>query len=194
MVSSRIDGLVLLLLRWAESNGLPCDASLDRNLAVFSPDRRHRYLLTRRLGAGDRVLAGIGANPSTADAFRNDPTIKRGMGFGAAWGCGLYVMLNAYGWRDTKPENMWAAWRDGADIVGEHNDLAIGFVLDQLVDGDIPLAAWGKIPTESRARQVAAVATTAGIKLQCLGVTKDGAPKHPLYLAASTRPEPWVAR
>jgi len=193
MVSSRVDGLVLQLLVWAETERLPCDVSLGGDLAVFSPDRRHRYMLTRKLGAGDRVLTGIGANPSTADAFRNDPTIKRGMGFGATWGCGLYVMLNAYGWRDTKPENMWAAWRDGADIVGEHNDLAIGVVLDQLIDGDIPLAAWGQIPRNERARQVAAIATTAGVKLQCLGVTKDGSPKHPLYLAASTPLQPWSA-
>ena len=29
-------------------------------------------------------------------------------------------------------------------------------------------------------------------RLTALGVTKDGHPRHPLYVRADTRPEPWV--
>jgi hypothetical protein len=193
-MSNRAEAFVNDLELWARIEGLVCERSLGGDLAVFSPDRLRRYILTRAIGSlTGRVLAGIGANPSTADAFTNDATIRRGIGFASAWGCELYVMLNAYGWRATDPGDMWREWKRGEDIIGAHNDLAIGLVLDLLGEHDIPLAAWGAIPRPERAHQVAAIATTARVRLQCLGVTKSGAPKHPLYLAANTPLQHWTS-
>lgn len=186
--------VVQTITRWAEEHRLPCDVSLGGNIAVFSRARRHRFVLTRTIGAGARVLAGIGLNPSTANAFIDDNTIRRGIGFGRAWGCGLYVMLNAYGWRDTDPDAMWAAHTRGEDIVGEHNDALIRLVLGQLVDGDTALAAWGKHARPDRVGDIATIADSCSVGFVCLGTNKDGSPKHPLYLPKNTLREAWEMR
>ncbi|HMA98577.1 MAG TPA: DUF1643 domain-containing protein, partial [Wenzhouxiangella sp.] len=45
--------------------------------ANFSRCRRFRYTLWRRWDDDGPMVMIIGLNPSTADAHRNDPTIRR---------------------------------------------------------------------------------------------------------------------
>ncbi len=45
------------------------------------------------------------------------------------------------------------------------------------------MAAWGAHPfAAARATTVTRMVTNAGASLECLGVTKDGHPRHPLYV------------
>ncbi len=179
------------LVRWAEGLRLPCDVSLGGDIAIFSRDRRCRYVLSRKTGEQDKVLAGIGLNPSVADAFKNDPTITRAIGFAQRERCGLYIMLNTDAFRATDPKDLFSAAARGEDVTGEHNDNAIAFVLHELEPGDIALAAWGVHVRTGRADRMRELASAARIPLSCLGVTKNGAPKHPLYLAATTPLQPY---
>jgi hypothetical protein len=179
------------LLQLAESRGLPVDASLACDLAIFSPDRSLRYVLTRQLGAGPRVLMCCGLNPSSADAFRDDPTIRRVKSRAVALGCGLYVMLNSYAFRATQPMDMWIAGRDGADIVGPHNDEVIALVLGRLGVDDVALAAWGTHAQPTRVQRLREISAAVCRPWQCLGANRDGSPKHPLYLAATTPLVAW---
>jgi hypothetical protein len=180
------------LVSWAMQHGLPHDIALNGDIAIYSPCRRFRYILTRNIGAGDRILVGVGLNPSTATAFKNDPTIKRGIGFASRWGCGLYVMLNAYAYRSTDPKRMWhAADIESLDVVGEHNDAAIALVLGSLEDEDTALAAWGAHARPDRVRRLAELAEQARVSFVCLGTNKDGSPGHPLYKPAATKRQRW---
>lgn len=181
------------LARWAQEMRLPCGCSTSGDIAIYSPCRRYRFILTRTLSDEPRVLAGIGLNPSTATAFVDDRTIGRGKGFARSWGCGLYVMLNAYAWRDTEPAEMWAAARRGEDVAHPMNDLAIAYVLGQLMPQDIALAAWGGHAKDDRVAAIAAIASRARVPLQCLGTNQDGSPVHPLYQPASKKPVAWKA-
>lgn len=183
--------VVARLARWAEEHRLPCDVSLGGDIAIFSRDRTLRYVLSRKVGEQDKILAAFGLNPSTANAFQNDPTIRRGIAFARDWGCGLYLMLNTDAFRATDPKDLFAAAVNGVDVNGEHNDAAIAFVLRQLEPGDIALAAWGANVRRGRADRVAELARAARIPLSCLGTTKAGEPKHPLYFAASTPLQPY---
>lgn len=173
------------LIDWAEERRLPCDASLAGDIAIFSPDRRFRFALTRRIHltawAEQRTLVASGLNPSKADAFIDDPTIRKGKGFAERWGCGLYIMLNAHGFRATQPNDMHAAAAGGLDVVGEHNDALIAFVLGRLDPGDIALAAWGNHATAARDAEMRRLAAEAGVQWRCFGVNKNGSPTHPLY-------------
>lgn len=82
--------------------------------AHFSRCRRYRYALWRQWQAAGPMLMLIGLNPSTADAERNDPTIRRCIGFAHDWGFGGVWVLNLFAWRATLPADLKAA----ADPVG----------------------------------------------------------------------------
>ena len=62
--------------------------------AVFSADRTYRFLLTREVGGGEGAVNFVLLNPSTADEERDDPTIRRCVGFARSWGFGLLLVTN----------------------------------------------------------------------------------------------------
>jgi hypothetical protein len=141
--------------------------------AWFNLARTHRYLLTRRWGEGEPMNV-IGLNPSKANAFINDPTIVRVAGFARREGCGWVRMLNIYGLKSTDPHLL----REHPDPVGLSNDLILEVFATGLV-----VAAWGAGgKLNGRGEQVAARLTAAGVRLHCLGTTRDGQPRHPLYV------------
>lgn len=144
--------------------------------ALISPCQRYRYRLFRRWAYGDTV-AWIGLNPSTADANEDDNTIRRVVDFSARFGFGACLMLNLFSYRSTDPKLMYA---NLAQAVGEHDDhhISVGAIESAMV-----IAAWGSYPQFSkRMEQVIKEVTNVGKTLYCLGQTKDGYPRHPLYL------------
>lgn len=183
--------IVAALAFWAQNHDLPYDVSPAGNIAAFSSDRTLRYIVTRKISDAPRILAGIGLNPSTADAFRNDNTITRGIGFAKLWDVGTYIMLNTDAFRATDPKDLFAAAVNGVDVCGPLNDEAIRFVFELLTPIDIALAAWGVHVRQGRADRVRELAASARIALSCLGKTKAGHPKHMLYLSSLTAIEPY---
>ncbi len=155
--------------------------------ATFSACRTYRYALTRTWDDQRLPLAFVMLNPSTADAFTVDPTIRRCMDFARRWGAGGLLVLNTYALRSTDPK----ALRSHPNPVGPVNDAVLA---DQLAQ---PLArvvaAWGAHATPDRAAVVGALVRASGHVPQCLGRTKAGAPRHPLYIAANTVTQEWVA-
>lgn len=146
--------------------------------AVFSRCRTWRYYLWRTWGDGPRV-AFIGLNPSTADEKADDPTIRRCIGFAKDWGYDGLLMLNLFAFRSTKPEGL----RGVADPIGPENDRTIRRVAELIAE---LIAAWGMNDFGGRGDYVSALLVPDG-KLKCLGVTKDGYPRHPLYLPKAAR-------
>ncbi len=143
--------------------------------AVLSPDERYRYLLTRERAAGPGLVF-IMLNPSTADDRIDDPTIRRCIRFAAREDAGRLVVVNLFALRATDPRELA---RD-PDPVGPRND---EFLLIHCTPGVRVVAAWGAHPfAAARATTVTRMVTNAGASLECLGVTKDGHPRHPLYV------------
>jgi hypothetical protein len=155
------------------------DELFDPPEAVFDKARLYRYRLTRTWGDGPTLVV-VMLNPSTADAFRNDPTITRVIDFAKREGYGGIVVVNLFAWRATKPAELR---RPGIAPVGVFND---AFILQECTQPDrAVLAAWGANGTlNGRAAAVVAALGQAGKPLVCLGLTKDGHPSHPLYLLA----------
>lgn len=146
--------------------------------AKFSDDRKHRYLLTREFQTGVGTTLFIGLNPSTATEELDDPTIRRCIGFSLKWGHQRLLMANVFALRSTDPKVLY----NHPDPVGPENDLHI---LEAAKKADIVVLAWGH-HAGLRGRDNEVLALLKGIKVYCLGQTKDGYPKHPLYLAAIT--------
>lgn len=69
--------------------------------AAISDCGTYRYWLARRLSMGERAVAFVGINPSTADATKDDPTIRKCVGFAQRWGYDWLYMLNLCAFRST---------------------------------------------------------------------------------------------
>jgi hypothetical protein len=149
--------------------------------AYFSACRTWRYLLTRQWDEGGMV-AFIGLNPSTADEMRDDPTVRRCINFARSWGYGKLAMLNLYAFRATDSRVLLKS----PDPFGPDNNKVIGEVV---ADADLVICAWGNPGHGIRAARVLDIIAQP----HCLGVTKLGAPRHPLYVPADTRPIPYIS-
>ncbi|GGL57063.1 DUF1643 domain-containing protein [Wenxinia marina] len=122
-------------------------------------------------------------NPATADAHRNDPTIARVEARTRLWGWPGFVVCNLFAFRATRPE----ALRQAADPVGPRTDR----ILRREVRGaGSVLCAWG-VHGALAGRDAEVRTMLAGRDPLCLGLTKDGHPRHPLYLRADARPVPY---
>lgn len=170
----------------------PCGPEIDVTqglwglaTATFTRDRRHRYRLSRVWDDSLMRVNFVMLNPSTADAFKLDPTVRRCMGFATSWGAGACEVTNAYALRSTDPKGLKAV----EDPVGEHNDDAI---VAAATDADLVIAAWGVHAVYlGREDSVRRLLCDAGVKVHYLRLTKDGHPGHPLYVPGDIKPMVW---
>ena len=154
-------------------------------VARFSADRRYRYQLTRRVGFGDRTVAFLMLNPSTANEVRNDRTVRRCINYANAWGFGWLIVTNVSPLRATDPREMLAAGPEPEEVRRE-NDRSI---LEAASLAELVVAAYGADGSaEGRDEHAVNLLTDAGVAVMCLGLTKEGAPRHPLYLQATATP------
>ena len=164
------------------------DLYLDTG-ATFSPCRTWRYSLWRIWDTDKKRLAVIGLNPSTADETKNDPTVTRCITRAHDLGLGGLLMLNIYGYRATDPKDLWAAQKgDCPDIIGRGNRHAFR----GLKNCGMAIAAWGAHGMRyGHGWKVLSWIEEEGIRPYCLGVTKDGSPRHPLYIRRDFEPVPY---
>lgn len=145
--------------------------------AYISKCEQYRYRLMRGwsdfLTRGGAVLF-VGLNPSTADAFSDDPTIRRCVGFTQFLGHNKFYMANLFAYRATDP----AAMKRAADPVGPRND---EFLLSMAAKSNIIIACWGNHGHHLN-RQAAVLELLKGFDIHALKINKDGSPAHPLYL------------
>jgi hypothetical protein len=122
-------------------------------------------------------------NPSTADDKIDDPTIRRCMGFARREGYFGINVVNLYALRATNPKTVQTA----SDPVGPENDSYIQGIC--LACGEV-IVAWGRW-TFARQRIQEVSEMLSGVTLKCLGINKDGSPKHPLYVPKNAVFVPW---
>jgi hypothetical protein len=154
--------------------------------AVISKCGLYRYRLDRRWGEGP-TCGFIMLNPSTADADVDDPTIRRCIGFAKREGCGGLMVGNLFAFRATDPEAM----AEADDPEGSENRHFLQNMAER-VDGPL-IAAWGAHWMASDLASLC-VAKTFGPRLMCLGKTKTGAPRHPLYVKGDAPLIPFTER
>jgi hypothetical protein len=157
---------------------------LDSSVVVSSCGK-YRYLLTRQLGLGDRTAAFIMLNPSTADAVLDDPTIVRCIGLARRWGCGRLVVANLFAIRAADPADI----RRASDPVGPDNHAWVIEAVDRAIALSDPadrgpvVCAWGTHGSYMGQDQTVLRWITSVCRPMALGFTRDGHPKHPLYVA-----------
>jgi hypothetical protein len=138
-------------------------------------------------------------NPSVADAEVDDPTVRRCLGFCKRWACGRLYIVNLFAFRSSSPAQMMMA----DDPVGRENERHLAravrgqhrFQEPVLSTGPV-VCAWGAHGGYmGRDTQVLGwLAQFPTINLVCLGLTKDGHPRHPLYVPYSAPLVPYGRR
>lgn len=148
--------------------------------AMFSEDRKHRYVLFRQVGMGERAIVFVGLNPSTADENTDDPTVRKCAKWAARWGFALFYMANLHGYRATNPRELDPL--DDLEAVGPGNQEALKWMCQK---AEIVVACWGQNKLKPYAQTLADEILKLP-RVRCLGTNQDGTPKHPLYLASAT--------
>ena len=145
--------------------------------AVFSIDRKYRYVLTRQWDETLPVLVYVLLNPSTADETTNDPTISRCIDIARYNGYGAIQVMNLFAYRATEPCDL----KKGCDPVGPDNDR----YLEDIRPEQKVLVAWGNHGSfMNRSQKV--LELLKGKNLWCVAKNASGEPKHPLYVRTAT--------
>lgn len=164
-------------------------APFMRRSAIISDCGLYRYELRRVWD--DRLPPYVSGmlNPSTADAEIDDRTITRNWRRANALGCGSLIVWNLGAGRATDPND----WKAMTDPIGPENDTHIHRILIECrKHNGIAVVGWGGFGS-FMGRDIIAlkIAAKVGVNFYCLGITKSGQPKHPLYVAYSQSLVEW---
>jgi hypothetical protein len=156
------------------------DLFLERD-AVISDCGKYRYLLRRTWDHGKPRALIIMLNPSTADAEVDDPTIRSCARLTRELGYGSFEVINLFGLRAPDPAEL----EKSVDPIGARNADVGDAAINRC---DIVICAWGAHPM-ARPRGDTMISWVKGWKpaAYCFGITKNGAPKHPLYVKSGTQ-------
>ena len=158
--------------------------------ALFSTDLKCRYLLSRMWNGDDppRIANFIMLNPSDAGAEKNDPTVRKDIGFARRWGYNGILVTNLRPDVSTDPWDL-TPWR-GIDPENSR------YLKKAMLQSDIVIAAWGSQPIGVERRIAISelifhVRGLACCPLYCIGETQRGAPLHPSRAAYTDAPILW---
>jgi hypothetical protein len=172
------------------------DPGPDGATATFNDARTHRFALQRIIDPRqpDNACAWVLLNPSTADAFKLDPTLKRCAAWTLRWGFGSMLIVNLFSFRSPKPKDLLAGQpprlrTDAIDPFGDAgaNDAAI---VEAVIRSRRVVCAWGNDgDLGDRWRHVLKLVREHAIggttdeelsEIVRLGTTQSGQPTHPL--------------
>lgn len=153
---------------------------------VFSEDRVYRYLYINAFedDTEDRCVF-IMLNPSTADEYLTDPTIRKCIGFSKRFGFKSMAVVNLFAYRAVDPKTLR---RKYIDPIGPENDTVILKVLSKAKQTKCKIVcAWGNNgDLFNRNNEIYKLLIDSKVTPYCFGVTKPGEPRHPVRLGYNT--------
>lgn len=144
--------------------------------AIFNENRKHRYVLWRIWNVQLPKLMFIGLNPSTANEFIGDNTIRKLNKITMYNGFGGYYMTNLFAIISSDPKIL----KTCTDPIGD-NDFYLKQTSKQC---EKIIFCWGNFKeANERSVEVMQMFNDA----YCLIQNKNGTPKHPLYCKDQTK-------
>ena len=161
-----------------------------RSGAFIPDDDRYRYDLLRMWREDDKHLLWIMLNPSTADATKDDATIRKCVGFTERLGYSALYVVNLFAYRSRHPGELLSV----RDPIGPRCDEWIEVRAQTQGCAWRVIAAWGSLDFCPRFRDRAArvLQLLDGHKVMCLGTSKSGDPRHPSRIGYDTPLEPFT--
>ena len=146
----------------------------NNNGAEFSPCGKYRYTLHRIWNEELPLVMCIGLNPSTANADKNDPTIRilrkhlSMLGYGGFYMCNLYAIISS------TPQILKYS---EIDLL---KDNKLHFESTEIKCGNNVIFCWGAFKEVNKKRIDYIVRRYPNAL--CFGKTADGSPMHPMAL------------
>lgn len=144
--------------------------------AKLSPCGEYRYWLSRVWDIKKPLVLFVGINPSTANAERDDITVKKLIHYCNDWGYGGFYIINLYGYITSTPDFL----RSVSDPIGKENYRIIRKLLNR---------EWAKIifmwGSNGKALDYRDIIDIVGLfkdkkdLVYCFSKNRDGGPTHP---------------
>ena len=159
---------------------------------VFSPCGFYRFFLKRELSDSKKEIIFVGLNPSMATKDYEDNTLRRLKSYCYNWGYGTLHVVNLFARIGRNPAEL----KRQLDPIGKENnhyldniickwsenklcDLWLGWgVKGHLMNRDVEVVKMLRPYLKKRVDSFVDVNGPMAI-----GITKDGSPRHPLYVA-----------
>ena len=175
--------------------------SLSKNNAIFSSCELYRWSLSRTIDSSSRrTLLFIGLNPSKANSYSNDPTLKRLLNFCTLLDYKNLVVLNLFARIATSPKIL----RTCMNPIGKENDKflslnALTWSVNSLWDICLGWGSKGDFLNREfdvlRSLRIHFINRSIFCKGSfgplVFGLTSNGKPRHPLYLPRSSELKPY---
>lgn len=153
-----------------------------KHVAVFSRCRTYRYYLSRVWDPGEPLINYLMLNPSTATELVNDPTLHRCEQRARRRRYGGMVITNIFAYRSTDPRGL----RETPKPVGDHANY---YIRKAAKESELVICGWGVHGGYlNRGAEVAAILHELGVCVCALKLTRDGFPRHPLYVGYEVEP------
>lgn len=145
--------------------------------AIISEDKKYRYQLWRIWDDEKPKCLFVMLNPSTADASKDDATIRRCIAFAKSWGYGGIYVGNNFPYRATNPKELLN--KPFSEIAPTEN---IKHLNEMSSKCEMHILAYGNIPVKD------CEPLHIDERWHYLKLTKAGNPCHPLYLKQDLKP------
>lgn len=162
---------------------------MEGRAAVLSDCGLYRYELVRMWDGDLPLMTWLMLNPSTADAKKDDPTIRKCIGFAKRGEFGGILVVNLFAYRATNP----------LELVGKvserdyRNLRSIEVATQYAKASGLPIfAGWGRYPIRLRDDVTRVLNDIGRDGFYSFGTTKDGEPRHPLMLSYAVKAAPWL--
>ena len=147
--------------------------------AVFNDTMTRRYLLSREWSDAPSIHF-IMLNPSIGNEEVLETTTKGVLKRAKTWRFGKMYVTNMYSLIDANPNAIRAE-----NMMEPDN---IKHILS--INATMNVCAWGN---HGESGQECILGLLEGRELWCLGLNKNGTPKHPLHLSHSMEPQVWIS-
>lgn len=157
-----------------------------RGDSEFVDNNTRRLWLARWWGTPQCPTTGfwlwIGMNPSKAGSNVDDPTVAKETLITKRHGGSAYIKCNVMDWIETDSHTV-------SQISKPCSSLNHSVIMNRAFAADKIVCAWGLLHHTLKpfAIRIQDSLLRQRYELWCLGTTKDGSPKHPLYLKATTK-------
>lgn len=161
--------------------------------ATISACGKYRYVLWRKFRNHGKKILWILTNPSKADSVVDDPTVSRCISISKRENASEIYICNPFAYRATDPKDVREAAKSGVDIVGPKN---LDHIYVAMERSDLCIVGWGAngefMDSGRKMMEFIDKNKPGRLPVRCLGITKYGHPRHPLYVSKNAPLVPFM--